>query len=369
MSFLDNIKTNKPGVGSGVNPFATGAMKANNSNPFAAKTTSAPAAAAPANPFNIAATPAATGVVPKAGAVKKPAAPTSIPTSAPKGVPTTAAPKSPVMPSVPTPVAPVVEEKAKDVSTEEIVKDMQEMTVEEPKVEAPVEEKVETAVKEEVAEPVKEEAVTEVKEEKKTRSRKTSSRKKTTKTVTEDVIDAPTEADLVETLFKMPSTTVKYAEAIQAIKSKFVDEEWEAFRKEIIAESDDIVIESDMQEGAMKKTIAKLNALREKVWVNFVDTKALFESLSNKDTEGLIERVKFASLEGTNETSRKKAGVLAVMNYVTPEGEKINLYEVYDETKNRFYFLRSVMDTIKYKSDVLITMSSAIKMEKGHTNN
>ena len=124
-----------------------------------------------------------------------------------------------------------------------------------------------------------------------------------------------------------------------------------------------------MQEGAMKKTIARLSELREKVWVSFCDTKTLMESLSNKDVEGIIERTKFGNLEGANDTLRKKSGVLAVMNYQTPDGDIINLYEVYDETKERFYFLKGIMDTIAYKTNVLITMSSAIKMEKQHTNN
>jgi|GEM_PF-5056573 hypothetical protein len=360
MSFLDNVKANKPGIGGGVNPFATSGgtkMTNNPNNPFAPKGTSAPAA-----PFNIAVAP---GAMPN-----KPSAPVGAPSfsGVPKA-PGMAAPKPGVAPMPTKPAtSPIptkadtkeeakaeaeVKDKAKEVSTEEMIKDIKETTVEESATT-----KVDT----------KKES-TEDKKATKTKSRRTSTRKKAEETTTKDVVDTPEVTETIETLFKMPTTSVKYSEAIQAIKSKFVDEEWENFRKEIIEESDKIVIESDMQEGAMKKTIAKLNALREKIWVNFVDTKSLFESLSNKDTEGLIERVKFASLEGANETIRKKAGVLAVMNYVTPEGEKVNLYEVYDETKNRFYFLKSVMDTIKYKSDVLITMSSAIKMEKNHSNN
>ena len=366
MSFLDNVKANKPGIGGGVNPFATaGGTKMSNStnNPFAPKAPATPSAPT----FNIAVGPGGPGVPTKPGApIGKPSFP-----SVPKA-PGMTAPKPGLTPNPTITSAPV--ETKKEVSTEEIIKDIKETKVEEPKeVNATVKE---TKAKTETKEEVKAEANTEVKvdnkkeakKETKPKTRRGSSKKKAEETTTKEVIDTPEVTETIEDLFKMPTTTVKYSEAIQAIKSKFVDEEWENFRKEVIEESDNIVIESDMQEGAMKKTIAKLNALREKIWVYFVDTKSLFESLSNKDTEGLIERVKFANLEGSNETVRKKAGVLAVMNYVTPEGEKINLYEVYDETKNRFYFLKSVMDTIKYKSDVLITMSSAIKMEKSHSN-
>lgn len=372
MSFLDNVKANKPGIGGGVNPFAStgGTKMTNNNNPFAPK-----APATPAAPFNIAVGPGALATPAKPGVpMGKPSFP-----GTPKA-PGMAAPKPGVAPKPAAPITPTpapVEAKTetkeeiketdasvKEVSTEEMIKDIKET-----KVETPAETKAAEETKVESKTETKTEAKKETKKETKSKSRKTASRKKTEESTTKEVVDSPEAAETIEALFKMPTTTVKYPEAIQAIKSKFVDEDWENFRKQIIAESDEIVIESDMQEGAMKKTIAKLNALREKIWVDFIDTKSLFESLSNKDTEGLIERVKFASLEGSNETVRKKAGVLAVMNYVTPEGEKINLYEVYDETKNRFYFLKSVMDTIKYKSDVLITMSSAIKMEKNHSNN
>lgn len=364
MSFLDNVKANKPGIGRGVNPFATaGGTKMTNStnNPFAPKAPATPSAPT----FNIAVGPGGPGVPTKPGApIGKPSFP-----SVPKA-PGMAAPKPGIAPKPTTTSAPV--ETKKEVSTEEIIKDIKETKVEESKeVNATVKEtkaETKTETKEEANTEVKVDNKKEAKKETKPKTRRGSSKKKAEETTAKEVVDTPEVTEAIEDLFKMPTTTVKYSEAIQAIKSKFVDEEWENFRKEVIEESDKIVIESDMQEGAMKKTIAKLNALREKIWVNFVDTKSLFESLSNKDTEGLIERVKFANLEGSNETVRKKAGVLAVMNYVTPEGEKINLYEVYDETKNRFYFLKSVMDTIKYKSDVLITMSSAIKMEKSHSN-
>lgn len=199
------------------------------------------------------------------------------------------------------------------------------------------------------------------------RQRKT--KKKTSSSSDENSESDDTEKvqkDVIESIFKIPTTDLSYAEAMQLINNNFIDEEWEEFRQNLIEESDDIVIESDMQEGAVKKTLSKLSILREKVWIPYMDTKVKLESLSNKDTEGLIERVKYSRAEGANDCLRKKSGIVAVMEYKTPNGENLNLYELYYETRKRFLFLKGILDSIAYKSNILITMSSAIKLEKNN---
>lgn len=370
MSFLNKIKNNSLGIKT--NPFTT-ERKAENTvttpvntpqvDPFVAK------AEAPAKPSFLG------GIKP---GMSKPA---GIPTGVPGGIPAAGKPTMPTMakPTVLTPQkpaaapSPATAEVTAAPSPQEMIKDMENIDMKEP---VKAEEKVVEPVKEEV----KTEAATEEKEESKaeetakaksTTKKKATTRKKSTVKKKEEVDEPINEqmSETVETFFKMPRTTMKYSDAIQSVRGNFIDENWEEFRQSAIAESDAIVIESDMQEGAIKKTISKLSTLREKIWVQFMDTKTLLESLSNKDAEGLIERVKFVNLEGSNETARKKSGVLAVMNYKTDDNENINLYELYDETKGRFYFLKGIMDTIQYKTQVLITMSSALKLEKNHINN
>ena len=373
MSFLNKVKNNSLGIKT--NPFTT-ERKAENTvttpvntpqvDPFVAK------AGAPTTP----AKPSFLGGI-KPGMSK----PAGIPTGVPGGIPAAGKPTMPTMakPTVVTPQkpaaapSPATAEVTAAPSPQEMIKDMENIDMKEP---VKAEEKVVEPVKEEV----KTEAATEEKEESKTEEtakaksttkKKATTRKKSTAKKKEEVDEPINEqmAETVETFFKMPRTTMKYSDAIQSVRGNFIDENWEEFRQSAIAESDAIVIESDMQEGAIKKTISKLSTLREKIWVQFMDTKTLLESLSNKDAEGLIERVKFVNLEGSNETARKKSGVLAVMNYKTDDNENINLYELYDETKGRFYFLKGIMDTIQYKTQVLITMSSALKLEKNHINN
>lgn len=376
MSFLNKIKNNSLGINT--NPFTT-ERKAEKTvttplnkqqiDPFIAKKETG----APVTPVK----PSFLGGV-KPGVVNKPAGiPTGMPAAGKPAIPTMAKPTvvTPQKPAAaPSPVNQEATEATANPTPQEMIKDMESIDMKEP---VKTEEKVLEPAKEEV----KTEAVTEGKEESKaeeaakdktTKKKTTTKKKASTKTAKKTEVDEPIDEQLtetVETFFKMPRTTMKYSDAIQSVRGNFVDENWEEFRQSAIAESDAIVIESDMQEGAIKKTISKLSTLREKIWVQFMDTKTLLESLSNKDAEGLIERVKFVNLEGSNETARKKSGVLAVMNYKTDENENINLYELYDETKGRFYFLKGIMDTIQYKTQVLITMSSALKLEKNHINN
>lgn len=219
-------------------------------------------------------------------------------------------------------------------------------------------EKLSEESKEEIREEVKEEAKAEPKkEESKKKTAASRSKKKTTATKKEEEDIEPTD---------IPTTTVSYNEAIQTITSPFVDEEWEEYKAEVQKELSEIVISDDMNPGTLKVVISELSILREKVWFSYQEQKTLYERLSSKDPEGLIERVKRINLgSGNNDMERKRAGVLACMKFNTESGD-INLYEVLDETRSRYNFLKAVIDSIKYKTDVLITLNGALKLEKEH---
>lgn len=246
-------------------------------------------------------------------------------------------------------MAPINEAKAEIKATEEKAKTIEK---EETKVEA------EEVVKNEepkAEETPKEEKKEEVKETKK----KSASRKKSTSKAKE------TETNTVEvSATEVPTTDMEYAEAMVSIKSNFVDPEWEEFREEIITQLNDIHITSDMNPAALKETISSLSALRESIWVQYNDTKTAFEKLTAKEPEGLIERIKKINASGSNAEERKINSILAVMNYKDGVGRNINLFELLDETRERFNFLKSVMDSSQYKTNVLVTMLGSLKLEK-----
>jgi hypothetical protein len=164
------------------------------------------------------------------------------------------------------------------------------------------------------------------------------------------------------------TTTMSYAEALESIRSPFVDENWEAFREEIEEQLFDIVISDDMNPSTLKVVLADLSRLRQSIWSQLQDTKTFYDQLSSKEPEGLIERTKRTAFgeDQKNDMERKKIGIESCMNYLTPEDGVINLYEVLDETRARYNFLRATMDSVQFKSNILITMNGALKLEKDH---
>lgn len=244
---------------------------------------------------------------------------------------------------------------------EAIEKDKEMMApIEEAKAE--IKSKKETpVVKEEVQEEIKEEAkVTTKKEEVKETKKKSASKKKTT-TKSKDTSDE--KSSNIEPV-EIPATEIDYSEAMVSIKSNFIDPEWEAFREEVIKQLNEINISSDMTPSALKETISNLSAVRESIWVQYNDTKTSFEKLTAKEPEGLIERIKKLNASGSNAEERKINSILAVMNYKDGAGRNINLFELLDETRERYNFLKSVMESSQYKTNVLVTMLGSLKLEK-----
>lgn len=321
-----------------------------------------------------------------------PVAPTA-PISAPSGIP--AAPKAPAAPGMKPPAMPgkpgvppipskpgippvpgkpanpfaKPETKVAPVATSnEEVKEVEtkvEAPVAEPevKVEAPAVE-VETK-KEEATEAVKEEVVaeetTKVEEKKTTTKKKGGSRASKAKTTkaTEEIKDVPTTSqDAVEVV--VSHTELSYAEACQAVRTHFVDEEWEANKARFEEMSRNIHISNDMNKAQLHDLLAQVANLRDEMHSAYTETKTLYEHLTDKEN-GMIERTKRTGAKGSNAEERKLTSTLAVMNYVDDNGNKINLYEVLDETRIRYNCLKGLMDTIEFKKGVLLTMLSSLK--------
>lgn len=229
------------------------------------------------------------------------------------------------------------------------------------KVEVPAVE-VETK-KEETTEAVKEavEETTKTEEKKTTTKKKGGSRTSKAKAtkVAEEIKDAPTVSqDAVEVI--VSHTTLSYAEACQSIRTHFVDEEWEADMARFEEMSRNIHISSDMNKAQLHDLLAQVSNLRDEMHSAYTQTRTLYEHLTDKDN-GMIERTKRTGAKGSNSEERKLTSTLAVMNYVDENGNKINLYEVLDETRIRYNCLKGLMDTIEFKKGVLLTMLSSLK--------
>jgi len=235
----------------------------------------------------------------------------------------------------------------------EEVKVAPEVPVKAPKVEEPI--TPETAV---VAEPAIEPTPATAEEKKTTRK---SSRKKTEVPIDGPGIDVDSASN---EMVDMPTTTMSFSEAAAVLTSPFADETWDTFKVEIEEELNAVIVDQDMNPGVLKVVLSELNIVYDKIAKPLHEARTLLENLTNKD-DGTIALVKSISLGGNNDMERKRAGFLSAMNYKPKTGGgNINLFEAAAEVRSRYNFLKSIHDRLKYKSDTLITMNGALKLER-----
>ena len=119
---------------------------------------------------------------------------------------------------------------------------------------------------------------------------------------------------------------------------------------------------NDMGTSHLKQAISSLNELRDAVWPHYIKAKTMFENLTDKE-DGLLIRIRKLHSVGSNDAERKNNAALAVMTYKI-EDKNVNLYEVLDASRERYNFLKMLMDSIQYKSNAIITMLGNLKLEK-----
>lgn len=162
---------------------------------------------------------------------------------------------------------------------------------------------------------------------------------------------------------EIPRTEVDFATAINDVTSGFVDEKWETQKAELETKLREITISPDMNASGILAVEAALWQLRDSVWASYAKTKTMYETLTNKDT-GTIDRVRNLNLRGANAEERKFNATMALIKYISPEGNRINLLELLDETRSRYNFLKQLMDSIDYKCGACITALGSIKQGK-----
>lgn len=141
----------------------------------------------------------------------------------------------------------------------------------------------------------------------------------------------------------------------------FIDTEWQEKEKYFLDKVTNIRIEADMNPGTLKFTLADLCALNDEVMPHYLEQKKIYDSLVNKDF-GSATAFKIANSTGSNSEERKRAGTLALMK-AKINGQEINYISLINAVQMRYNSLNEIMKMIKYKSDICITMASAIKTE------
>lgn len=141
----------------------------------------------------------------------------------------------------------------------------------------------------------------------------------------------------------------------------FIDTEWQEKEKYFLDKVTNIRIEADMNPGTLKFTLANLCALNDEVMPHYLEQKKIYDSLVNKDF-GSATAFKIANSTGSNSEERKRTGTLALMK-AKINGQEINYISLINAVQMRYNSLNEIMKMIKYKSDICITMASAIKTE------
>lgn len=171
-----------------------------------------------------------------------------------------------------------------------------------------------------------------------------------------------TKKDTTPTTASMPVAVsdMTFEEALEKIKSTFVDDEWDNKRNNIIDRINDIVIPSDANSSVVRNIIEQLNSVKNEIWADAADAEAVFENVCE-----LIDmtRTLYGS-GGSNEQARKKSGVEACMNFKDADGQNVNLFEVRAEARMRYMFYKGAMMKIKSTHDLLVGIQAMLKVEK-----
>ena len=141
----------------------------------------------------------------------------------------------------------------------------------------------------------------------------------------------------------------------------FFDEGWKEKEEYFLNKVTEIRIEADMNPGTLKFTLADLCALNDEIMPHYLEQKKIYDSLVNKDF-GSATAFKIANSTGSNAEERKRSGFLSLMK-AKINGQEINYITLINAIQMRYTALYEIMKMIKYKSDICITMASAIKTE------
>lgn len=154
--------------------------------------------------------------------------------------------------------------------------------------------------------------------------------------------------------------------ALAPMKSKYTVKDWEAREEEYINVIGSLVTPFEPDE----KDICSLNAAIDQVYSIAKIEQAVYTRLyermyqKRKNSEShvyLIVKKNIPPDKKTTESEIKALGIEFLLNEKVDNGN-YNIYELVDMAMDRKCFMDGVIDTLKQKSDKLITDSGALKL-------
>lgn len=159
---------------------------------------------------------------------------------------------------------------------------------------------------------------------------------------------------------KSKSKGDSFNNVIDFFANPIADPDWEDLKTEILTRIDGIKIKSNIPPNVVLLISSELDSLHSYIHDKFMETKTALDNLTNKE-DGVLTVIKATNAKGSNETERKASGVTAAQKYKIGKNT-VDLFQLIAETRGRYNFLDSILKQIQFKKELLITVSSALKV-------
>lgn len=174
------------------------------------------------------------------------------------------------------------------------------------------------------------------------------------------------EADVVEDnedkepIKKIKTTGETFNRISDFIVNPVADDEWERFKNDTLIKMSGIQIKENIPPNVILHVAADLDSMYSSIYDKYMEIKTGLENLTNKE-DGILAVIKATNAKGSNETERKANGVAAAEKYKIDK-TTVNLFHLIAETRSRLNFLQGIIDQVRFKKDLLVTASAAIKV-------
>lgn len=168
------------------------------------------------------------------------------------------------------------------------------------------------------------------------------------------------EKPAIEPIKKIKTTGETFNRISDFIVNPVADDEWERFKNDTLIKMSGIQIKENIPPNVILHVAADLDSMYSSIYDKYMETKTGLENLTNKE-DGILAVIKATNAKGSNETERKANGVAAAEKYKIDK-TTVNLFHLIAETRSRLNFLQGIIDQVRFKKDLLVTASAAIKV-------
>lgn len=185
----------------------------------------------------------------------------------------------------------------------------------------------------------------------------------TEETVKEDEVvedNENKEEPTIEPIKKIKTTGETFNRISDFIVNPVADDEWERFKNDTLIKMSGIQIKENIPPNVILHVAADLDSMYSSIYDKYMEIKTGLENLTNKE-DGILAVIKATNAKGSNETERKANGVAAAEKYKIDK-TTVNLFHLIAETRSRLNFLQGIIDQVRFKKDLLVTASAAIKV-------